>query len=224
MKRIFSGIVLVLLCCRPFYAQTFKQLKTVPTNIEIEVMRINVIIIGTDESTASYCAILPQGKRLSCVENRGTFSVHSIYETEGTITIKLPKSSLVESLWITACMGNIDMSNLRVVHATVLLTRGDIKIADCTFKTSDVTHNTGNMIFNANVKSSAVCVSNVVGDITYTGNEAYSLDYSQAQSHLIINKKPLTQLMGTIEKKAAKKNAILSVSASVVNVTLPEHK
>ena len=222
MKKFLKCAFLFFCLLSKIYAQDFVKLKYVPTNLEIEVLNVSVSIVATDDDFASYYAKLPDGKKLSCVENRGTFRVRSVYRTSGEITIKVPKNKILERMRITAALGNIYVQDLSVVHATILLTRGDIEVSNCTFKTSNLTQNTGNLKFSAGVKSSAICVSNVTAAVSYLGKlDDYHLDYAQANSRLVINETLQEKLQGQLGRENALKRALLSASASVVTVQFP---
>lgn len=222
MKKHVKFALLFLCLFSKIGAQDFTQLKYVPMNLEIEVLYVSVTILGTDEDFASYSALLPDGEKLSCVENRGTFRVRSLYKTSGEIIIKIPKTKTLERMRITAAMGNITVQDMSVVHATILLTRGDIGVTNCLFKTSNLTHNTGKLRFSAGVKSSAICVSNVTAAVAYLGKkDDYHLDYSQANSQLVINEVSMIKLQGELGRAKALKRALLSVSASAVSVMFP---
>lgn len=221
-KKLISATIFLFIFLK-LSAQDFISLKNIPTNLEIEVMNVNVNVIDTDDDFASYLAKLPKGNKLSCVENRGTFRVRSIYRTAGEITIKIPKTKTLERMRIVASLAQINIENISVVNAHILLTRGDISIKDCFFKTSNLTHNTGNLDFSAGVKSSAICISNVIAKVEYLGEtNDYHLDYAQAHSKLAINGETITIKQGMLGRPKAIKRVLLSVSASEANVTFPK--
>lgn len=223
MIKKFASAVIFLLMFFKLSAQDFIPLKYVPTNLEIEVMNVNVNVVDTDEDFASYLAKLPEGNKLSCVENRGTFRVRSIYRTSGQITIKIPKTKKLEHMRIVASLATINVENISVVHTHIVLTRGDINVQNCFFKTSNLTHNTGKLEFSAGVKSSALCISNVIANVKYLGEtNDYHLDYSQAFSNLATNGDVITKKQGQLGRQNSVKRALLSVSASAVNVSFPQ--
>lgn len=223
MKKILALVLLLCSLFPCFSAEDFIPLKYIPTNIEVEVLNVDVVIIASDESVASYNTELAPGKKLSCVLNRGTFRIRSVYETSGRITIKIPKTAKIERLLIVAGLSNITVRNMTVVHSNILLTRGDMHIADCSFKTSVLTHNSGTMKLSAGIKSSMLCLSNVRAELCYLGEvNDYNIEYTQANSLFSINGESVNALQGQVGRQNAIKRALLSVSASVINMTYPK--
>lgn len=222
MKRLFLLGILVSFFASASFAQNFIPLKNLPDSLEIEVLNVSVSIEGTDETFASYSFVSDTGKKLSCVENRGTFRIRTVYESDGIIRIKIPKTHLIERMRITSALASITVKNISVVHTHILLTRGDIDISGCQFKTSVLTQNTGSLLFSAGVKSSALCLTNVEARVQYLGEkDGYHIDYSCAGSYLNVNGQVLTNLQGVYGENNAQKRSIISLSHSNASVSFP---
>lgn len=222
MKRFVVFVFSFSFLCLKLIGQNFTKLNYVPDNIEIEVLNMDVSLLSTDDDFASYSANLNTGEKLSCVLNRGTFRVRSVYKTTGSIVIKIPKTKKLERLRISGALGNFTIKDLQIVHVHGLLTNGDIDISDCFFKTSLLTHNTGKLNFSAKIKSSMICVTNTLAKIEYLGEtDEYNLSYNQANSDLIINGEHFDLQQGWISSEKPVKRALLSISGSVVNVEVP---
>lgn len=222
MKKLQLLALLLFIRSIALFAQDFVQLKAIPKNIEVEVLSLDVLIISSDDDFASYKVNIFSGKKPSCVENRGTLRLRSVYAGSGSLVIKLPKQTKLERLKISSALANIQLRDLEVVHAHILLTRGDISIKNCTFKTSMLTHNSGILNFQAAVKSSAICATNSKAEVEYLGKtKDYYVDYSQANSLLMINGQVTKKHMGFLGNVKAIKRASISISASVLNIAFP---
>lgn len=222
IKKLAVFFTLISLNFAFAFSKDFIRLKYVPSNIEIELLNVDVAVVETDEDFASYATDLRVGTKLSCVLNRGTFRVRSIYETSGKITIKIPKDQKIERLKISAALSNISINDLDVVHSHILLTRGDLSILNVNFKTSNITHNSGIFNFMANIKSSNIALANSKSTISYLGNHFdYLISYNQTNSQLIVNGKKIFLHQGFLGKTKSRKNVNLTISASVVNLNFP---